>query len=131
MPTMEPLRFVWLALREQARHTTLIVDGETRRIRVRPRGDLDGRPDWRRDFRCWVSGLSPSAIAELLDELAREMDARRLDGHRALAEAADRVRAQQGTRVRQLVDDFLRAPESATNDDADAAACRRPRSGLR
>ena len=119
---------------EDARHNTAVMEGRARRSRVRRGSERDGRPDWLGDFRGWVSGLSPSAIADLIDELARELDTRRLGGRRALAEAADRVRAHQGTRIRQLVDDFLMARASAPGHDAagaDAAACRRPRSGLR
>ena len=118
----------------EVRHSTVVMEGQARRIRARRGSEGNGRPDWLGDFRGWLCGLSPAAIADLIDELARELDTRRLGGGRALAEAADRVRAHQGTRIRQLVDDFLMARASATGHDAadaDAVACRRPRSGLR
>jgi hypothetical protein len=63
--------------------------------------------DWRGDFRSWVSRLSPLALADVIDVLARELEARDLGGQPALDEASHRVRAHQAARVHRLVDEFL------------------------
>lgn len=97
------------------------MDAWTRRPHARVGDERGEREDWRGDFRSWVSGLSPLALADLIDVLARELEARDLGGHGALDEASDSLRAHQATRVRRLVDEFL----------TPASACRPPRPGLR
>ena len=83
------------------------MDGGTPRAHARIGDERVERGDWRGDFRAWVSGLSPLALADLIDVLARELEARDLGGREALDEASECVRAHQATRVRGLVDEFL------------------------
>jgi hypothetical protein len=112
---------------DDAWHSAVVMVGGTREIRVRS-GDAQGRrPDWLREFRFWLGGRSPSAIADVIDELARELEARNLGGNRALSDAADLLRAHQAARVGRLVDAFLTAPVSAaTRQSATAESAGQP-----
>lgn len=65
-----------------------------------------GGPHWLPNFRAWLAGLSPSVLADVIDELALELTGRHIEEHEALRTAAEKVRAHHVTRVQQAIDGF-------------------------